>query len=85
MATKVKIDQQNRDEGWLIPRSDVECCCADMKRAFTSLTQVHIEIILGQPAIVIRCHNTYDIIGQYCPFCGDKIVERSDNDGNHNQ
>jgi hypothetical protein len=66
--------------GWHIRYDCAAYCCQDIICALSiHLPQILIEMRLGEPAFVIPCRHTNDIIGQHCPFCGEKLT-RKEND-----
>lgn len=44
-------------------------CCMIMTHAHCVHGQVHFGLVLGEPVFIIG-----EVIGQYCPFCGDKLT-----------
>lgn len=78
MTMEVKIDK-DANVGWSVQYAGMGYCCNDMIRAHNAyMPQILIGMRLGKPALIIPCRDTHDIIGQYCPFCGDKLTERRD-------
>ncbi len=68
---EVRIDKDEH-EGYLIWPT---FCCTIMTHTHCVHGQIHFGLILGEPVFIIG-----EVIGQYCPFCGEKLSERSGND-----
>ena len=67
-------------EGHRIEHLNLVHCCADMKHAHY-YGQIVIRVILGSPVFAIDCYKAREVIGRHCLFCGEKIIERNDDNG----